>query len=105
MVQRGYNFVFHGCGTSRSRMRQNKSSPKTHPVEQRVPLVLSAPNVRRNASTHSSIPSHVPNGTPSHQPRTLRSCHATATLHAITTLTAAEEVEMDHGGEVDNAES
>ncbi|KAB2615288.1 S ribonuclease [Pyrus ussuriensis x Pyrus communis] len=55
--QRGYNFVFHGCGTSRSRgVRWNKNSSKTRSVEQLVPPVLDAPNVGRNALSHS-VPS------------------------------------------------
>ncbi|KAB2621083.1 UDP-glycosyltransferase 85A5-like [Pyrus ussuriensis x Pyrus communis] len=55
--RRGYNFAFHGCGTSRSRgVRWNENSPKTRSVEQLVPPVLGAPNVGRNALSHS-VPS------------------------------------------------
>ncbi|RXH85367.1 hypothetical protein DVH24_040119 [Malus domestica] len=36
--------------------RRNKNSPKTRPVGQRVPPILGAPNVGRNASSHS-VPS------------------------------------------------
>ncbi|KAB2629499.1 UDP-glycosyltransferase 85A5-like [Pyrus ussuriensis x Pyrus communis] len=51
--RRGYNFVFHGCGTSRSRgVRWNENSPKTRPVEQLVPPILGAPNVGRNTLSH-----------------------------------------------------
>ncbi|CAN6709406.1 unnamed protein product [Malus baccata var. baccata] len=51
---RGYNFVFHGCGTNRSRgLRRNENSPQPRPVEQRVPPVLGVPNVGRNASSYS----------------------------------------------------
>ncbi|RXI02890.1 hypothetical protein DVH24_002968 [Malus domestica] len=55
--RRCYDFVFHGCGTSRSReVRRNKNSPKICLVEQRVPPVLGAPNVGQSASFHS-VPS------------------------------------------------
>ncbi|KAM1872405.1 hypothetical protein ACFX13_006363 [Malus domestica] len=39
-----------------SRGRRNEKSSKTCPVEQRIPLVLGAPNVGRNASSRS-VPS------------------------------------------------
>ncbi|RXH84525.1 hypothetical protein DVH24_032809 [Malus domestica] len=56
--RRDYNFVFHGCGTSRSRgVRRNENSSKIHPVEQRVPPVLGTPNMGLNAPSHS-VPSH-----------------------------------------------
>ncbi|KAB2619939.1 UDP-glycosyltransferase 85A5-like [Pyrus ussuriensis x Pyrus communis] len=55
--RRGYNFVFHGCGTSRSRgLRWNENSPTTRPVEQLIPPILGAPNVGRNDLSHS-VPS------------------------------------------------
>ncbi|RXH68589.1 hypothetical protein DVH24_030922 [Malus domestica] len=38
---------------NRDGVRRNENSSKIHPVEQRVPPVLGAPNVRRNASSHS----------------------------------------------------
>ncbi|RXH88654.1 hypothetical protein DVH24_000253 [Malus domestica] len=53
--RRGYNFVFHGYETSHSRgVRWNKNSPKIHPMEQRVPPILGAPN---NEATE--LPTHV----------------------------------------------
>ncbi|RXH98625.1 hypothetical protein DVH24_010950 [Malus domestica] len=55
--QRGYNFVLHGCGTSRFRgVRWNKNLPKIRPMEQLVPPVLGAPNVGWNVLCHS-VPS------------------------------------------------
>lgn len=56
--RRCYNFVFHGCATRCSKeVIRNENLPKTRLVKQRVPSVLGAPNVGRNASSHS-VPSH-----------------------------------------------
>ncbi|KAM2613445.1 hypothetical protein TB2_033279 [Malus domestica] len=59
--RRCYNFMFHGCGTSRYRERVVSGSEverkftKTRSVEQRILPILGAPNVRRNASSHSIL--------------------------------------------------
>ncbi|KAM2987692.1 hypothetical protein FF2_007828 [Malus domestica] len=56
--------------------RRNENSPKIRHVEQRVPPVLGAPNVGRNASSHSilSRPTYqmIPHGT--------QGCHQCAWL-------------------------
>ncbi|RXH75403.1 hypothetical protein DVH24_030124 [Malus domestica] len=47
-----YKFVFHGCGTGRSREKKwNEKSAKFRPIGQPVPQFLGAPNVRRNDSS------------------------------------------------------
>ena len=63
-----YKFVFHECGTGRSRgERWNEKSTKFRPMGKLVPRFFGIPKAGRNASS-CSVPSHVPNAPQGNNP-------------------------------------